>query len=499
VRSKSGQYSCRFEASTQPPAKHAMMSTVRRVLLITALALYAGLVFVLDVVTPMGIEIWVLNLPVIVVPVLLRNLRTVVFLTLTCSTMLILGWFWSTPGGNPPLWDTLNRGMGLATLGLIAVLAIIIINRSTRLDDTLRALEHSEERLRLAMEGAGMGTFDVNLQTGKVVWSATHLRLLGYEAMSGRETTIDLWQSCIHPDDLARVLEARNQALQRGSTYAIEYRIKRADNGEIAWLAVFGRFYYNQGGEAVRFLGVSFDITRRKELEREALQREVLAMTEHKQWQIGQELHYGVGQELTGLGLMAQSLFQRLPDSAAEKRITSRLLAGLDSLHHKVRELSHGLIPVHVEGRGLAAALDDLATRTTEASGISVTAACPDWVELPDHATAMELFYIAQEAVSNALRHGQPRNIRLTLLTEPDGLRLRIKDDGIGLPDGLAQSEGLGLRIMQHRAGRIGGVLQIGSSQGDGTVVTCILPRSQGHDKKESGNRLCQGESLDCG
>src|SRR5262245_56004105 len=210
------------------------MSTMQRGLLIIALALYAGLVFVLDVITPMGIEIWVLNLPLIVVPVLLRHLRMVVFLTLTCSAMLILGWFWSLPGGNPPLWDTLNRGMGLATLGLIAVMAIIIINRSTRLDETLRALEHSEERLRLAMEGAGMGTFDVNLQTDKVVWSATHLRLLGYEARSGCETTLDLWRSCIHPDDLVRVHEARKQALQRRSTYAIEYRIQRADDGEIA-------------------------------------------------------------------------------------------------------------------------------------------------------------------------------------------------------------------------------------------------------------------------
>jgi PAS domain S-box-containing protein len=476
-----------------------MMSSVQRVLLMTALALYAGLVFVLDVITPLGIEIWVLNLPVIVVPVLFRNLRLVVFLSLACSAMLVLGLVASPPGGNPPSWDALNRGMGLATLWLIAVMAIIIVKGSTRLDNASRAMEHSEERLRLAMEGAGMGTFDVNVQTGKVTWSATHLRLLGYEAMSGRETTIDLWRSCIHPDDLARVLEAREHALHRRSAYAIEYRIKRTDNGEIAWLAVFGRFYYNESGEAVRFIGVAFDITRRRELERQALQREVLAITAREQRQIGQELHDGVGQELTGLGLMAQSLSQRLPEAAAEKRIALRLLAGLDSLHQKVRELSRGLIPVYVESSGLSAVLNDLAVRTTGASGISVTAECPDWVELPDHATATELFYIAQEAVSNALRHGRPRNILLTLLTEPDGLRLRIKDDGIGLPDGLEQSDGLGLRIMQHRAGMIGGVLQIGPSQGGGTVVTCTLPRSKGNDKKGFGNCLCQGESLDRG
>jgi PAS domain S-box-containing protein len=423
----------------------------------------------------------------------------VLYFSLAGSAVLAFGWIGSPLASNPAWWEMLNRGMGLGTLWLIAVMAVVIIKGSARLEDALRALEHSEERVRLAMEGAAMGTFDENLQTGKVAWSATHLCLLGYEAQSARESSIDLWRSCIYPDDLARVLEAREQALQRRSPYAIEYRIKRADNGEIAWLAVFGRFYYNDSEEAVRLLGVAFDITRRKALEREALQREVLAMTGREQRQIGQELHDGVGQELTGLGLMAKSLSQRLPEAAAEKRIALRLLAGLDSLHQKVRELSRGLIPVHVESRGLSAALDDLAVRTTEASGVSVTAECPDWVELPDHATATELFYIAQEAVSNAVRHGRPRNIRLTLLTEPDSLRLRIKDDGIGLPDGLEQSDGLGLRIMQHRAGVIGGILQIGPSQGGGTVVTCTLPRSKGNEKKEPGNCLCQGEGLDRG
>jgi PAS domain S-box-containing protein len=459
-----------------------------RVVLLTALALYAALVFVLDLLTPVGIDVWVLNVPVVVVPVLLRNRRMVVYLSLACSTMLVVGGVVSPPGPMPPSWDYLNRGMGLAALWVIAVMTIIIINRSTGLDSALRALEHSEERLRLAMEGAGMGTFDVNLQTGKVAWSATHLRLLGYEAPSGRETPIDLWRSCIHPDDLARVQGAREQSLQHRSLYSVEYRIKRVDNGKITWLAVFGRFYFAESNKAVRFLGVSFDITRRKELEREILQREVLAMTKREQRRIGQELHDGVGQELTGLGLMAQTLSQRLPECAAESRIALRLLAGLDSLHKKVRELSRGLIPVHVDSRGLSAALEDLAARTAEATGISVTATCADRIELPDQAMATELFYIAQEAVSNALRHGRPRNIRLALLTEPDGLRLRIEDDGIGLPDGVVQSDGLGIRIMQHRAGAIGGELQIEPSQGGGTVVSCMLPESKRKWQERTGN-----------
>jgi PAS domain S-box-containing protein len=421
----------------------------------------------------------------------------VVFLGLACSAMVSFGLIGSPPAHNPAWWDTLNRAMGVTVLWLIAGLAISIVNKSSKLNDALSglrreitdhrrtslALEQSQERLRLATEGAGMGTFDVNLKTGKVVWSATHLRLLGYEAMSDRETDFDTWQSCVHPDDVERVMEARKLSLERRSAYAMEYRINRADNEETVWLAVFGRYYYDESGQAVRFLGVAFDITRRKELEREAVQREVLEIAEREQRQIGQELHDGVGQELTGLGLMAQCLIDRLPDPAEEKRIALRLVIGLDRVHQQVRELSRGLIPVHVESRGLSAALDDLATRTAETCGISVTAECPEWVDLPNHATATQLFRIAQEAVSNAVRHGRPRHIRLTLLTEPDGLRLRVRDDGIGIQDRPDQDCGLGLRIMQYRARQIGGDLQIGRSHGGGTVVSCNLPRSHGNDE----------------
>jgi PAS domain S-box-containing protein len=489
------------------------MSIAQRPALMTALLVCSVLVFILDVMTPSGIEVWVLNLLVLVVAVGFRNLRMVVLLALACSAMLVIGWIVSPPGHNPLSWDILNRAMGLGTVWLTAVMASIIIKQSTRLDDALRNLqreiaEHgetiraraqSEERLRLATDGAGMGSFDINLQTSKVIWSATYLRMLGYEAMSGHESTIDLWRSCIHRDDLPRVLAARAHALHNRSSYSIEYRIIRADNGEIVWLAVFGRYYYNEWGEGVRFLGVAFDITWRKELEREVLEREVLAIAAREQRQIGQELHDGVGQELTGLGLMAQALAQRLSDATVEKRIALRLVAGLDSVHQEVRELSRGLIPVHVEARGLSAALDDLAARTSTASGISVTADCPAWVEVPDHATATHLFHIAQEAVSNALRHGRPRHIRLTLLTEPNALRLRINDDGIGIQVGPDHGDGLGLRIMQYRAGLIGGDFQITGSEEGGTVVTCTLPRSKSNVREECRSCLAPDESPDRG
>jgi signal transduction histidine kinase len=172
-----------------------------------------------------------------------------------------------------------------------------------------------------------------------------------------------------------------------------------------------------------------------------------------------------------------------LPETGSAKRLATRLVAGITHLHHTVRELARGLLPVDVESKGLWAALDDLAARTSEQSGVSVEFECPDWVEMPDHATSVELYRITQEAVSNALRHGRPRTIRLAFLPQPNGLRLRIRDDGIGLPDAARMRPGLGIRIMEYRAESLGGVFGIQTAEEGGTVVTVTLPRrsSCGH------------------
>ena len=166
------------------------------------------------------------------------------------------------------------------------------------------------------------------------------------------------------------------------------------------------------------------------------------------------------------------------PPEAGRRVKRSPAVTALAQAHQKIRELSRGLIPVDVDQRGLAAALADLAARTAEQAGIAVTSECPDWVELPDHTTATHMFRIAQEAVTNALRHGRPHRITLSLLSDPNELRLRIKDDGTGIRDRPNQRDGLGHRIMRYRAGLIGGTLEIGAAEQGGTIVTLTLPWS---------------------
>lgn len=129
------------------------------------------------------------------------------------------------------------------------------------------ALRESEERLNLAIDAAGMGTFDLDFKTGEAIWSHTKFRTLGYEPTPDGKATLAMWQNLVHPDDLPLVMEELEKARRDRSLWAPEYRIIRADNGQIVWLRAFGRFHYDEAGEAVRFIGVLFDDTARKQAE----------------------------------------------------------------------------------------------------------------------------------------------------------------------------------------------------------------------------------------
>ncbi|MBD1822103.1 PAS domain S-box protein [Cyanobacteria bacterium FACHB-DQ100] len=129
------------------------------------------------------------------------------------------------------------------------------------------ALCQSEERLRLAMAGAQMETWDVDLTTGKAIWSEQHFTMLGFDPVATGEATEEMWASRIHPDDLEQVIQEWQQARQEHRFYQSEYRVIRADNGQVSWLAALGSFTYDQTGQAVRAVGISFDISNRKQTE----------------------------------------------------------------------------------------------------------------------------------------------------------------------------------------------------------------------------------------
>ena len=458
------------------------MSHRQRVLLFSAIFACVSAVALVDWLTPLVLDVWVLYLPIVLVPVWLNESRPIVITAATCSVLMGVDAF--LPQRNTARAFVLgNLSMGLIALWLTALTGITIVNRSRELARKSQSLIESEERLRLAMEGTGMSTWDRDLRTNRSIWSETHFRMLGYLPTLNGEASVDMWQSVLHPDDLDRVLKVQEQSRLNRILFSTECRIRRVDNGGITWLAVYGRFLYNEAGEAVRFLGVSFDITQRKELEREI---EVIAAAEQRR--IGHELHDSVGQELTGLGLMANALTQSLQEAATAQGIIARLIAGLDRVRLQVRNLSRGLVPVQVERKGLWAALDDLVTSTNIHSGVQIRLDCPERVELLNHDAATQLFHIAKEAVSNALRHGDPRHIDVKLRDTPQGLCLCVQDDGVGLhQDKFNNGSGMGIQIMRYRAEQIGATFHIGRADDGGTIVTCSLTKETGTGEHHAG------------
>jgi signal transduction histidine kinase len=187
-------------------------------------------------------------------------------------------------------------------------------------------------------------------------------------------------------------------------------------------------------------------------------------------------LHDSLCQHLTGTAVAGQVLSdklaaQSLPEFADANHIVALVEEGITL----ARDLARGLAPVELDAEGLTAALRELAKTTTERFRIDCRFDDPDPAPIDDPAAAIHLFRIAQEALSNAIRHGRAKQVNIRLSAVPEGIRMTIQDDGSGLPPSLPEHRGMGLKIMQHRAAMIGASFAI-RREPPGTLVTCTLP-----------------------
>ena len=210
--------------------------------------------------------------------------------------------------------------------------------------------------------------------------------------------------------------------------------------------------------------------------ERERLERELLEISEREQRRIGQDLHDGLCQHLTGTTLAGQVLEEKLAaQNLPEARDAHQLVALVEDGIHLSRRLAKGLYPVEVEADGLMLALDEYAAITSELFKTRCRFECDLPVLIHDAATAGHLYRMAQEAVRNAIKHGKAKNILIRLEASEEGLLLSIKDDGCGLPKSLPKDRGMGLRIMAHRAAMIGGRFSALADPTGGTLISCAL------------------------
>ena len=224
------------------------------------------------------------------------------------------------------------------------------------------------------------------------------------------------------------------------------------------------------------FVGVARDMTEHK-----ALQKEIIDVAMLEQRRIGQELHDGTQQELTGLGLLALNLAESLgrSGSATASQVAARVARGIEQCNQRVRSLARGMVPVPVDREGLMTALAELARQTTEIHGLPCGFECPSRVEIDNDNEATHLYRIAQEAVSNATRHAKASAIWIRLEQVEGRLVLEVQDNGIGLRARGVTGKGVGLRLMEHRCAMIGGTFVIEPRQDGGTCIACSVTRAQ--------------------
>jgi PAS domain S-box-containing protein len=216
------------------------------------------------------------------------------------------------------------------------------------------------------------------------------------------------------------------------------------------------------------------------EAERHRLERQLLEISDREQARIGQDIHDGLCQQLVSLAFDANSLHGQLAAGRrAEARTAARIAACLDEAITDARQLSRGLFPVRLEKEGLPPALEELARTTRGRFKIRCRFKSHDGIALQDSTVATHLYRIAQEAVTNAVKHSQARTVAITLSAQANQLELKVEDNGRGLgrhrPKGAG---GMGLHIMDYRARSIGGTLRLERRPRGGTTVRCCVPRA---------------------
>jgi signal transduction histidine kinase len=206
---------------------------------------------------------------------------------------------------------------------------------------------------------------------------------------------------------------------------------------------------------------------------RQQLEKEIAMIAEQERSRVGRELHDSLGQHLTGTGLLAETIASQLEKENNAIQPTARKVVKLiDQGIDLTREIARGLYSSELDGDGLFSALESLSRSVGnhqvqcefEHSGKP-----PRSKEL-----ATQVYWVAREAVTNALKHGAPQHVKIQLQTSSDYLRLKVEDDGRGLPQNTTK-DGIGLKVMAQRAELAGGTLRV-ERVARGTIVHCEIP-----------------------
>ena len=340
----------------------------------------------------------------------------------------------------------------------------------SRVAERTRALRVVESRLTEAQKMARVGNWETDLTTFESWWSDETYRLIGLdpnESVASRDSFL----STIHPDDRQRVQSAIGKTLQGFGPLSVAHRVLLPD-GDVRYLQDEAKLVVDNEGQPLRIIGTLQDVT-----ERVVLEQEIVAIAERERIRIGNDLHDSLAQELTGLTLLIGSLRSRVSkEGSDEDQEFRRIHSVLESAIESSRSMAQGLSPQLAGGTGIKGILDSIAVYATSLYGVEIDIDIESAIPKATSVQTREIYRIVQEAVTNAVRHGEATYIEASVTCEGAQLELTIRDNGRGFDPSSQRDTGMGLRIMAYRANRLGGSLEIGRDATRGTIVTCRCP-----------------------
>ena len=344
----------------------------------------------------------------------------------------------------------------------------------------VKAVKQAEDRTRLIIDT--IPTMAWSLAPDGAL-EFLNQRWLDYTGLSLKEG-IEEPTRTVHPDDLSRALEKWLVVKATSEVYEDELRLQRAD-GEYRWFLVRVAPLLDEQGNIVKWFGASVDIEDRRRAEKnleeahrqlKLLSRRRVKVQEEERRHLARELHDEIGQALTAAKINLQAALEE-PDHAKAKRI-HETTAILERLLGQVRQISLNLRPSTLDDLGLVPALRSLLDEQGRLASVAVRFSAKNMPENLDPEIQTTCFRIAQEAITNAVRHARSTQIRVDLSHENGNLRLQIRDNGTGFDAESAQAQtiGLGLVGMKERAALVGGRTRIMASRGKGATVDVTLP-----------------------
>jgi PAS domain S-box-containing protein len=273
------------------------------------------------------------------------------------------------------------------------------------------------------------------------------------------------------------------QSVMRGSDWNVQSQLLRSVlNG--AESVAFGHEALGEDGAMHRYEGRAIPVYDKGVIsglsltvaditERMRLEREILEISTREQERIGQDLHDGLGQELTGVALMLRSLSNKIhrdyPNATDD---VDEIIGVVNHSIESTRSLARGLSPVNSNRGGLVHALRALALRSRDQYSLNVRFRSKVWPQLTlDETCSSHLYRITQEALTNIARHAQATRADVRLQVTDGKYELSIEDDGVGLHRSFKSVNGMGLKLMAYRAGMIGAKLEIAANEPKGTIV----------------------------